>query len=79
MLSAHESMMMSVYDITENTISNGGFWPLFTIGNADLKLLTTVFNLSASGKWKLFIVILWQTTKKRYLVEYSNVILWFNG
>ena len=52
---ADDSVMMSVYDIVENTIK-GGSWLFLIIGNADLKLLTTVCNLSASGKWTLFTV-----------------------
>ena len=57
----NDAMGMCIYDdiITwhhrVNTIKWGS-WPLFIIGNADLKLLTSVFNLSASGKWPWFIV-----------------------
>ena len=39
---------VSVWCHEVNTIKRGS-WSLLIIGNADLKLLTTVFNLSASG------------------------------
>ena len=44
-------------------------------GNPDLKLLTTVCNLSASGKQTLFIVYCYPVinNSKIYLVEYLYI------